>query len=110
MKEIIIKSYSDEGKGIVQKFKRMTTNVCEYAGYRLYGCNAFVRIRYGAIILYSYQTPIAVLDTENKICYECLRPIYGYTSTSNQHISKFKKYLIEKIPQLYDELTFYSVR
>ena len=40
-------------------------------------------------ILKSYDTIIACIDKETNIMYDFLRLVYGYTSTSAQHISKF---------------------
>lgn len=41
-------------------------------------------------ILKSYRTIVAVIDTEDDICYDFLRKVYGYTVTSAQHIAKFQ--------------------
>ena len=42
-------------------------------------------------VLRSYSTIIAVIDHETDTLYDFLRYVYGYTSTSAQHVSKFDK-------------------
>ena len=61
---------------------------------KLYSCNAEIRGCMGILVLVSYGTPIA-LYTDDGSLYDCLRVVYGYTATSSQHISKFKKWLAE---------------
>lgn len=61
---------------------------------KLYSCNAEIRECIGMIVLVSYGTPIAVYTRDGSL-YDCLRVVYGYTATSSQHISKFKKWLAE---------------
>lgn len=61
---------------------------------RLYSCNAEIWECEGMLVLVSYGTPIAVYTDEWSL-YDCLRVVYGYTATSSQHISKFKKWLSE---------------
>ena len=61
---------------------------------RLYSCNAEIWECEGILVLVSYGTPIAVYMDEWSL-YDCLRVVYGYTATSSQHISKFKKWLSE---------------
>ena len=61
---------------------------------RLYSCNAEILECMGVLVLVSYGTPIAVC-TDDLSLYDCLRVVYGYTATSSQHISKFKKWLAE---------------
>ena len=44
----------------------------------------------GDIILKSYATIVAAIPATNPdTCFEFSRVVYGYTSTTNQHISKF---------------------
>ena len=40
-------------------------------------------------VLRSYNTIVAVIDTRTDTLYDFLRYVYGYTSTSAQHIAKF---------------------
>ena len=61
---------------------------------RLYSCNAEIWECMGTLVLVSYGTPIAVYTDDGSL-YDCLRVVYGYTATSSQHISKFKKWLAE---------------
>ena len=61
---------------------------------KLYSCNAEIWGYMGILVLVSYGTPIAVY-TRDGLLYDCLRVVYGYTATSSQHISKFKKWLAE---------------
>ena len=56
---------------------------------RLRYCTAWVYGDENFYILVSYSTPIAIIDKKQQIGYDFLRLIYGYTSTSAQHISKF---------------------
>ena len=61
----------------------------------LYYCNAEIWEYKGFLALVSYKTPIAVYAPDDATLYDCLRIVYGYTSTSAQHISKFSKWLAE---------------
>ncbi len=40
-------------------------------------------------VLRSYNTIVAAIDVSNDTLYDFLRYVYGYTSTSAQHIAKF---------------------
>lgn len=63
---------------------------------RLYHCTAEVLFCNGGFIaLKSYNTIVAIYSIDTGILYDCLRYVYGYTATSAQHISKFKKWLKE---------------
>lgn len=42
-------------------------------------------------VLRSYRTIVAAIDVRTDTLYDFLRYVYGYTSTSAQHISKFSK-------------------
>ena len=42
-------------------------------------------------VLRSYRTIVAAIDVRTDTLYDFLRYVYGYTSTSAQHISKFDK-------------------
>lgn len=61
---------------------------------KLYSCNAEIWGCIGILVLVSYGTPIALYGRDGSL-YDCLRVVYGYTATSAQHISKFKKWLSE---------------
>lgn len=40
-------------------------------------------------VLCSYNTIVAIINKRNGRCVDFLRKVYGYTSTSAQHIAKF---------------------
>lgn len=42
-------------------------------------------------VLRSYRTIVAAIDVRTDTLYDFLRYVYGYTSTSAQHISKFNQ-------------------
>lgn len=69
-------------------------NVGQYVG-RLYRCSARIISYDRYIVLVSYNTPVAIYDDFTENLYDLLRPVYGYTATSSQHISKFSKWLAE---------------
>ena len=56
---------------------------------RLRTCNATVYENDRYIVLISYTTTVAFIDKQERAAYDILRLIYGYTSTSAQHIAKF---------------------
>lgn len=56
---------------------------------RLRSSSAWVYETSHYYILRSYGTYIAVLDKKLDVLYDVLRTVYGYTSTSAQHIAKF---------------------
>ena len=65
---------------------------------RLRSCSAEVApiIDYetGELLYYalrSYRTVVAAIDINTDTLYDFLRYVYGYTSTSAQHIAKFSK-------------------
>lgn len=60
-------------------------------GKRLRSCQAYVYETRRFYVLRSYNTVVAVIEKSSDICYDFLRLVYGYTSTSAQHISKFDK-------------------
>lgn len=56
---------------------------------RLRTCNARVYETDNYYILESYTTFIACINKSTHECFDALRHVYGYTSTSAQHIAKF---------------------
>lgn len=56
---------------------------------RLRTCNAYVSAIGKWIVLTSYSTIVAIIDSETCVLYDVLRYRYGYTATSSKHISKF---------------------
>ena len=57
--------------------------------YPLRSCSAEVYKGSRFIVLKSYSTIIAAIDTDTDTLYDFLRYVYGYTATSAQHIAKF---------------------
>ena len=62
----------------------------QYVG-RFRTCSASLYETTDYICLMSYNTIVAAVDKNTGIGYDFLRKVYGYTSTSSQHISKFFK-------------------
>ena len=56
---------------------------------RLRSCSAWVFETDNFYLLKSYDTFIAAIDKRSNTTVDVLRLVYGYTSTSAQHISKF---------------------
>lgn len=59
-------------------------------GKRLRNCKAWVYETENFYILESYTTIVAVIEKGSDILADVLRLVYGYTSTSAQHIAKFR--------------------
>lgn len=81
---------------ILNDYKR--TNWDIYHERKLRSCSATVaeavdpetgELRY--VVLRSYRTVVAVIDTRTSTLYDFLRYVYGYTATSAKHISKFAR-------------------
>ena len=71
-----------------RKFSEETSHTgMQYIG-RLRSCSAEVWASDSYYILRSYNTIIAIIDS-NGILYDFLRMVYGYTATSAQHVNKF---------------------
>lgn len=58
---------------------------------RLNKCKAYIVETENYYLLFSYNTFVAFISKRENICYDILRLVYGYTSTSAQHIAKFRK-------------------
>ena len=56
---------------------------------RLRSCSARVYDTGTFYVLQSYNTIIAIIDQNTDTLYDFLRLVYGFTSTSAQHIAKF---------------------
>jgi hypothetical protein len=56
---------------------------------RLNSCQAYWYKTGGYIFLRSYNTVVAFIDNNGNM-YDVLRLVYGYTTTSAKHISKFR--------------------
>lgn len=57
---------------------------------RLRTCKAWVYETENYYFLTSYNTLVAFIVKTTDTCYDVLRLVYGYTSTSAQHIAKFR--------------------
>lgn len=57
---------------------------------RLRTCSAKVLTTEHYHFLQSYNTIVAFIDKNTDTCYDVLRYVYCYTSTSAQHIAKFR--------------------
>lgn len=58
---------------------------------KLRSCSAEVAQIGNWYVLRSYRTTVAIIDTHTDTLYDFLRYVYGYTSTSAQHIAKFSQ-------------------
>ena len=58
--------------------------------FQLGSCKAYTCNKGNYIILKSYNTIVAFIDVHERVLYDVLRVVYGYTATSAKHISKFK--------------------
>lgn len=63
---------------------------------RLKNCQAYVTKVGKWYVLRSYNTIVAIIDSETDTLYDFLRYVYGFTSTSCQHIRKFEKIYCNK--------------
>lgn len=90
-------SKSADSKLLYTDIKNMLYSVVRKGEKRckLYTCKAEIWEYDGLLVLVSYSTPVAMYLPDNAAIYDCLRPIFGYTATSAQHITKFSKWLAE---------------
>ena len=64
---------------------------------RLRNCNAYVSRIGKWLVLTSYSTIVAIIDSDTHVLYDVLRYRYGYTVASAQHIAKFgHDYIVEE--------------
>lgn len=75
---VVVDRYNEEVKGTLL-----------HHGTRLRTCQAYVYETPSFYVLRSYNTVVAIIEKSSDTCYDFLRKVYGYTSTSAQHISKF---------------------
>ena len=81
--EWCINSYKDAA----EEFKQ---DAHKYDCKRLRTCTAWVYETTHFYILRSYLSFfVAIIRKDNRQCYDLLRYVHGYTSTSAQHIAKF---------------------
>ena len=81
--EMVLKKYD---KAILELDQWQTKN--PYMA-RLRSCQAWVIETQNYYFLQSYNTVVAFIDKKEDVLYDVLRLVYGYTTTSNQHIAKF---------------------
>ena len=73
---------------------------CKAYTYSIPVCDANGVCFGSASVLVSYATPVALLF--DGICFDFLRYVYGYTATSDQHITKAcKRFGITEIQRYY---------
>lgn len=72
---------------------------------RLRTCNATVYENGRYIVLISYTTTVAFIDKRERKAYDILRLVYGYTSTSAQHIAKF----FNDYARGYEQYRYYNI-
>lgn len=81
-----------ENEIVKSAMERMNEDLKKVYGVkRLRSCSAEVLETENFYILISYRTNIACIEKNTDTLYDYLRGVYGYTATSAQHISKFKK-------------------
>lgn len=82
-----------DNKVALELFKEFQNDIEEVPdtlkGTQLRHCTAWVYDTSKYYILRSYNTIIAFIIKEDDILVDMLRYVYGYTSTSAQHIAKF---------------------
>ena len=71
----------------LNEFENQNDNMEKVA--RLRTCKASVYENERYIALVSYTTTVAFIDKRERKAYDILRLVYGYTSSSAQHIAKF---------------------
>ncbi len=81
--ELVVKKYEEA----IVEFRQWQTKNPYIA--RLRYCNAWVLETHNYYFLQSYNTIVAFIDKRDDVLYDVLRLVYGYTSTSAQHIAKF---------------------
>lgn len=74
---------------IEKEWEKARQEIDHKCGTRLRTCTAWVYETKHYYFLCSYNTTVAFIDKTTDICYDVLRLVYGYTSTSAKHISKF---------------------
>ena len=80
-----------EVMGAVDRYNAEVKENVLHHGTRLRTCQAMVYETSSFYVLRSYNTVVAIIEKKTDTCYDFLRYVYGYTSTSAQHISKFDK-------------------
>lgn len=88
------KAQLEDNKEVLEAVDRFNDELkcCSISkGKRLRTCQAYVYETPSFYVLRSYNTVVAIIEKKTDTCYDFLGTVYGYTSTSAQHISKFDK-------------------
>lgn len=85
--QLLVNEAIDKSWGEVWEAQR----ICNVTWTRLRTCQPEVAKVECFYVLKSYSTVVAWIDTRTDTLYDFLREVYGYTTTSAQHISKFEK-------------------
>lgn len=90
MKKSVMVEINNEALSAWEQAKKAWVNKpWDTYGKRLRSCTARVYETNDYYFLESYDTIVAFIDKSTDTLYDVLRYVYGYTSTSAQHISKF---------------------
>ena len=82
---------NDEIESMVEFFNEYYRESTYGTAEKLRSCQATVYTSPRFYVLQSYDTIVAFIDRKTDTLYDVLRFVYGYTSTSAQHIRKFEK-------------------
>ena len=82
--------YLNEWSCAMREFDRETHSDSKPVVTRLRHCTAWVFETDNWYILRTYSTYIAAIRKTTGDCFDALRHVYGYTSTSAQHVAKFR--------------------
>lgn len=85
------KQENDKVESMIEFFNEYFRSSSYGAAKRLRNCQAIVYTSDRFYVLQSYNTIVAFIDRETDTLYDVLRFVYGYTSTSAQHIRKFEQ-------------------
>ena len=97
--QLIINDYCEREIPIVESELANVVSV-----KRLRTCSAYVYETDSYYLLKSYATFVAFIRKSDGECFDILRNVYGYTSTSAQHIAKFKHDYHAKSYQIWREV------
>lgn len=82
---------NEEVLATVNRYNEEVKENVLHHGTRLRTCQAMVYETPSFYVLRSYNKVVAVIEKSSDTCYDFLRAVYGYTTASAQHISKFDK-------------------
>ena len=84
MNDYVLNYYAEVEQEIYTNYSNF-----DMTGVKLRSCNAIVYETKNFFVLRSYKTIVAFIDKMTGQKFDVLRYVYGYTSTSCQHINKF---------------------